>query len=166
MAPIHGPLCKEIAPPCSLAHIKRKCSEAKWTDASKWVKAQLARTSNSKYRPSDKQKPNATVAQANKKLAVRFYQLKRGYCLTGQYLQWTTRRPDAKCWWCNYKRKASRRLWAAVREEPAGVRISELFADERCSKPILGFLATTAVCELNKMPPPPGRDGIYRSWDL
>jgi len=50
----------ESAPTCSLAHIKRKCSEAKW------VKAQLARTSNRKYRPSDKQKPNVTVAQANK----------------------------------------------------------------------------------------------------
>ena len=48
------------------------------TDASKWVKPQLARTSNSKYRPSDKQKPNATVARANEKLAARFYQLKDG----------------------------------------------------------------------------------------
>jgi len=37
---------RENAPPCSLADIKPKCSEAKWTDASKWVKAQLARTSN------------------------------------------------------------------------------------------------------------------------
>jgi len=41
---------RKSAPTCSLAHIKRKCSEAKWTDASKWVKAQLARTSNSKSR--------------------------------------------------------------------------------------------------------------------
>jgi len=78
------------------------CSEAKWADASKWVKAQLARTGNRKYRPSDNQKPNVTVAQANK-LAARFYQLKTGHCLTGQYLQWATRRLDAKCWWCNYK---------------------------------------------------------------
>ena len=22
--------------------------------------------------------------------------------LTGQYLAWTTRRPDATCWWCQY----------------------------------------------------------------
>jgi len=36
MAPTHGPLWK-TASPCSL---KRNCSEAKWTDASKWVKAQ------------------------------------------------------------------------------------------------------------------------------
>jgi len=92
---------RKSAPTCSLAHIKRKCSEAKWADASKWVKAQLARTSNRKYRPSDKQKPNVTVAQANKKHAARFYQLKTKHRLTGQHLQWTMRRPDAKCWWYN-----------------------------------------------------------------
>jgi len=46
---------RKSAPACSLAHTKCKCSEAKWTDASKWVKEQLARTSNRKYRPSDKQ---------------------------------------------------------------------------------------------------------------
>ena len=32
---------RKSVPTCSLAHIKRKCSEAKWTDSSKWVKAQL-----------------------------------------------------------------------------------------------------------------------------
>ena len=46
-----------------LASLPTSNSEAKWTDASKWVKAQLARTSNSKYRPSDEQKPNATSEQ-------------------------------------------------------------------------------------------------------
>jgi len=59
------------------------------TDASKWVKAQFG-TSNSKYRPLGKQKPNAAVARANKKLAARFYQPKTGHCLTRQYLRWTT----------------------------------------------------------------------------
>jgi len=140
------------------------CSEAKWTDASKWVKAQLARTSNSKYRPSEKQKPNATVAQANKKLAARgFYQLKTGHCLTGQYLQWTTRRPDAKCWWRNYKSqtrehlfkicpqwKSQQKALLAVAREETGrgkdrFKISELFADESYSKAILDFLATAEV---------------------
>jgi len=52
---------------------------------------------NSEYRPSKKQKPDPTVARATKRLASRFYQLKSGHCLTGQYLQWTTRMPDAKC---------------------------------------------------------------------
>ena len=31
--------------------------------------------------------------------------------LTGQYLQWTTRRPDAKCWWCNYKTQTREHLF-------------------------------------------------------
>jgi len=64
-------------PPRSLAHLKREFSKAKWTDARKWAKA-----------PSDK--PDPTVARVNKRLDSRFYQLKIGYCLTGQYLQWTT----------------------------------------------------------------------------
>ena len=97
----------------------------------------------------------------NNKLII--YQLKTGHCLTGQYLQWTTRRPDAKCWWCNYKtqtrehlfkncpqwKSQQKALWAAVREETGRgkdrFKISELFADERCSKAILDFLATTEV---------------------
>ena len=120
-------------------------------------------SSNSKYRPSDKQKPNAAVAPPNKKLAARFYQLKSGHCLTGQYLQWATRRPDAKCWWCNCKSqtrehlfknftqwKSQQKTLLAVVSEETGrgkdrFKISELFADERCSKAILDFPATTEV---------------------
>jgi len=97
------------------------------------------------------------VAQANKKLAARFYQLKTGHRLTGQYLQGTTER------WCNYKtqtrehlfkncpqwKSQQKALWAVAREETGRgkdqFKISELFADERCSKAILGFLATTEV---------------------
>ena len=67
------------------------------TEAREWAEAQLVRTKNSKYRPSDKQKPDPTVAGANKRLVSRFYQLKTGHRLTGHYLQWTARRPDAKC---------------------------------------------------------------------
>jgi len=69
-------------------------SEKKWTED--WVSRKPAKTSNRKYRPSERQKPDAIVAGANKRLASRFCQLKTGHCLTGQYLQWTTRRPDTK----------------------------------------------------------------------
>jgi len=51
--------------------------------------------------PGGFQKPDPTVAKARKRLVARFYQLKAGHCLTGQYLAWTTRRPDASCW-CQY----------------------------------------------------------------
>jgi len=104
-----------------------------------------------------------------KKLASRFYQLEMGHCLTGQYLLWTARRPDAKCWWCQYKtqtrehlfknypqwKSQQKTLWATILEEarkcPGLVhtrdrtKIAELFADERCSKATLDFLATTDV---------------------
>jgi len=59
-------------------------------------RAGLRRGSINKY-------PDPTVARANKRLASRFYQLKTGHCLTGQYLAWATRRPDASCWWCQYE---------------------------------------------------------------
>jgi len=78
------------------------------------------------------------VARANKKLAARFYQLKISHCLTGQYLQRTTRRPDAKCWWCNYKPQTREHLFK-------NCPISELFANERCSEAVPDFLTTTEV---------------------
>jgi len=89
--------------PRSFANVKRGFSEKKWQDAKAWTGKMLARTGNRKYRPSDRQKPDPTVAKANRRLASRFYQMKTGHCLTGQYLAWITRRPDASCWWCQYK---------------------------------------------------------------
>jgi len=47
-------------------------------DARRWNKVQLVRTKNSKYRSSDKQKPDPTVARVNKRLASRFHQPKTG----------------------------------------------------------------------------------------
>jgi hypothetical protein len=40
---------------------------------------------------------------AAKRLASRFYQLKTGHCLTGQYLKCTGNQPTTKCWWCPYR---------------------------------------------------------------
>jgi len=88
--------------PRSLANVKRGFSEQKWADSKNWTRKKLARASNRKYRPGGFQKPDHTVAKARKRLAARFYQLKTGHYLTGQYPAWTTRRPDATCWWCQY----------------------------------------------------------------
>jgi len=154
--------------PRSLANVRRGFSEQKRKDARNWAKKQLTRTRNRKYRP-DAKKPDQTVAKAKKRLASRFYQLKTGQCLTGQYLAWTTRRPDATCWWCQYKiqtrehlfkncpqwKSQQRTLWATVLEStrklPGPTRsrdrtnIAELLADKRCSQAVLTFLATTDV---------------------
>jgi len=111
------------------------------------------------------------VAKANKRLVSRFYQFRTGHCLTGQYLAWTTHRPDATCWWCQYSiqtrehllkncpqwRSQQKTLWTTVLEEarklpgpgPTWGRdrtsIAELLADEGCSQAVLDFLANTDV---------------------
>jgi len=116
----------------------------------------------------DEKKPDQTVAKS-KRLASRFYQMKTGHCLTGQYLAWTTRRPGTTCWWCQYKiqtrehlfkncpqwKSQQKTLWATVlettRKLPGPTRsrdrtsIAELLADQRCSQVVLTFLATTDV---------------------
>jgi len=115
------------------------------------------------------QKPDPAVAKANKRLAARFYQFQTGHCLTGQYLAWTTRRPDTTCWWCQYSIQTrehlfkncpqwkcqQKTLWTTVLKEtkklPGPTRrrdrtsIAELLADERCSQAVLQFFATTDV---------------------
>jgi len=163
------PRTRKFPLPRALANVKRGFSEQKREDAKNWAKKQLARTRNRKYRPGEKAKPDQTVAKAKKRLASRFYQMKTGHCLTGQYLAWTTRRPDATCWWCQYKNQTrehlfkncpqwksqQRTLWATVLEEtrklpgPARGRdrtnIAKLLADQRCSQAVLTFLATTDV---------------------
>ena len=139
-----------------------------WAEAKGWAKRRLDKTKNRKYHPSEKQKPDPTVA--NKRLPSRFYELKTGHCLTGQNLAWTTRCPDASCWRCQYKiqtrehlfkncpqwNSQQKTLWTTVKLEetrklPGPTRgkdrtkIAELFADERCSQALLDFVATTDV---------------------
>jgi len=133
--------------------------------------------------PRRKQKPDPTVARANNHLAARFYQLKTGHCLTGQYLAWTTRRPDASCWWCQYSiqtrehlskkwKSQQKTLWTTVLEEtkklPGPTRgrvrtnIAELLADERCSQAVLVFLATADVGRTSGTPVAADGDGEAR----
>jgi hypothetical protein len=100
------------------------------------------------------------VAGSPKRLAGRYYQLKTGHCLTGQYLKWTKSRASAKCGWCSYGvqtrehlfkncprwKLQQKNLWAEVRRETGRGRsrfkIRDLFADERCTRAILSFLRT------------------------
>jgi len=89
------------------------------------------RTSRKKYRMPDSQKPDGAVANSTKRLASRFYQLKTGHCLTGQYLNWTKTRTTLQCWWCRYRTRTrvhlfkecpewkpqQKILWAEVKKE-------------------------------------------------
>jgi len=146
--------------PRSLANLKREISEKKWVEARQWAGG---RTSKTKYRMPKNQKPDSTVAGSSKRLASRFYQIKTGHCLTGQYLNWTKSRPTPQCWWCRYRTQTrdhlfkecpewkpqQKILWAEVKKETVKWKdrwkVRDLLADGRCSRAVLDFLATTEV---------------------
>jgi transcription elongation factor Elf1 len=108
------------------------------------------------------QRPNSD-RQVPKRLAGRFHQLKTGHGLTGQYLKWSKSRATAKCGWCPARvqtrehlfkncpqwKPQQKTLWADVRRETRRgknrFKIRDLFADERCTRPILDFFCTTEV---------------------
>jgi len=111
------------------------------------------------------QKPDGAVANSTKRLASRFYQLKRGHCLIRQYLNWTKRRPTPQCWWCRYRTQIRDHLvkectecklqqeilWAEGKKETGRWKdrwkVRDLLADGRCSRAVRDFLATTDVGE-------------------
>ena len=146
--------------PRSIANRKRQISEKKWAEARQWAGG---RTSKKKYKMPKSQRPDSTVAESTKRIASRFYQIKTGHCLTGQYLNWTKKRATPQCWWCQYPHqtrehlfkecpewKAQQKiLWAEVRKETgrwkSRWKIRDLLADERCGRAVLDFLSTTDV---------------------
>ena len=76
-----GSTTRRVFPlPRSFASVKRGFSEKKWQDTKAWTRKMLARTGNRKYRPSNRQKPDPTVAKASRRLASRFYKMKTGHC--------------------------------------------------------------------------------------
>jgi len=70
--------------PRSLTHIKYEISTKKWDEACQWAGKRI---SAKKYRMLRTKQPDKTVAGSNKRTAARFYQIKTGHCLTGQYLE-------------------------------------------------------------------------------
>ena len=146
--------------PRSLANLKREISEKKWAEAGQWAGG---RTSKTKYRMPKSQKPDGAVAGSSKRLASRFYQIKTGHCMTGQYLNWTKNRPTPQCRWCRYRTQTrdhlfkeypewkpqQKILWAEVKKETGGWKdrwkVRDLLADGRCSRAVLDFLSSTDV---------------------
>jgi len=112
------------------------------------------------------QRLDGMVAGSTKRLASRFYQLKTGHCLTGQYLNWTKNRPTPQCWWCRYRMQTrdhlfkecpewkpqQKILWAEVKKETGRWRdrwkIRDLLAGVRCSRAVLDSLSSTDVGSL------------------
>jgi len=105
--------------PRSLANLRREISEKKWAEARQWAGS---RTTRKKYRMPMTQKPNGAVAGSSKRLASRFYQLKTGHCLTGEYLSWTTRRDTPQCWWCRHPVQTREHLFKGCPEWKAQQR--------------------------------------------
>jgi len=154
------PEARSIPLPGSLANIRREISEKKWAEARTWAGG---RTSKKKYKMPDSQKPDGTVAESNKRLASRFYQLKMGHCRTGQYLHWAKARLTAQCWWCQCSvqtrdhllkgcpkwKGQQKTLWEEVWKETgrgkSRWKAHELFAYRRCSRAVLDFLSSTDV---------------------
>jgi len=146
--------------PRSLANLKREISEKKWVEARQWAGG---RTSKKKYRLPKSQRRDGTVAGSTKRLALRFYQLKTGHCLTGRYLNWTKNRPTPQCWWCRYRTQTwdhlfkecpewkpqQKILWAEVKKETGRWKdrwkVRDLLADGRCSRAVLDYLSSTDV---------------------
>jgi len=142
------------------ANLKREISEKKWAEARQWAGG---RTSKKKCRMPNSQKPDGAVANSSKRIASRFYQLKTGHCLTGQYLNWTKKRPTPQCWWCRYRTQTrdhhskecpewkpqQKILWAEVKKETGKGKdrwkVRDLLADGRCSQAVLDFLPTADV---------------------
>jgi len=151
---------RRMPPPRSLANLRREIAEKKWSEARSWAER---RVRGKKYKLSRDQRPNRVVEQAPKRLAGRFHQLRTGHCRTGQYLEWTKNADSAACGWCQYRtqtrehlfkhcrewKRQQKILWAEVRKETGKGKerhaIRDLFADERCTGAILGFLRTTEV---------------------
>jgi hypothetical protein len=114
--------------PRSVAHLKWQISEKKWAEARQWARG--GATSKKHMMPREK-RPDKTVAESSKTHTSRFYQLKTGHCLSGQYLNWTKSGPTAQCWWCPCRtqtlehclkvcqvwREQHKTLWAEVRKE-------------------------------------------------
>ena len=92
----------------SLANVKRAISEKKWVESRQWAGG---RTSKTKYRMPKSQKPDSAVAGSSKRLASRFYQIKNGHYLTGEYLNWTKNRSTPQCWWCRYRTQTRAHLF-------------------------------------------------------
>jgi hypothetical protein len=149
-----------MPPPRSLANLKREISEKKWSEAREWAEGRIT---TRKYRLPADQRVQRMVAGSRKRLAARFYQLKTGHCLTGQYLKWTKSRASAKCGWCSCEvqtrehlfkncrkwKLQQKTLWPEVQRDTGRgknrFKIRDLFADERCTRAILSFLRATRV---------------------
>jgi len=124
--------------PRSLAHLQRPITEAKWQEAKTWAESKAREKIQTQPTQEPHQKSDSGLANANKQLAAKFYQLETGHCLAGRYLAWTEK--QAKCWWCPYStrtlehffkyctlwKRQQKILWEEVRRETGSDKDQDL----------------------------------------
>ena len=152
--------CMGGAPPTISRQLQAGNLGEELAEARQWAGG---RTSKKKYRLPESQRPDGAVAGSSKRLASRFYQIKTGHCLTGQYLNCTKSRPTPQCWWPRYRSQTRDHLFkecpnwkpqqkilrAEAKKETRKWKdqwkVRNLLADGRCSRAVLDFLSTTDV---------------------
>jgi hypothetical protein len=151
-----------------LAYISRTVTEARVEARQSWLSRVLSKRlakAQRAYRPGKGWKQDLVIAKAPKKVASRYSQLKVGHAAVGEYLQRIGAQDDAACQWCSAPKETVHHLlcecwWREQRmvlcRALAKARIQpparaedcpegRLFGDPKAAKPLLGFLATTAV---------------------
>lgn len=145
-----------------LSYLRRQTTELRWMKSIRWVKA---RRGNRSYRMTEKQKPDPLASAAKKTIASRFFQLKTTHAHIATHQFNIKQRANKLCWWCKagatqtrehlFKRcprwrTEQKTMWAALDRDASKTPISMLFAEEKCNKAILEFLATTGVGKMNE----------------
>ena len=118
------------------------------------------------YIPWKKEGINSTLANAPKKYASRYYQLKVGHGAIGTFLTRIGVIESPECWWCGETEQSVEHLYARCRRwrkerrhlvrelGKEGIRwqaqaerrwVAELIANERAVAPLLRFLKKTEI---------------------
>lgn len=153
----------------SLAYIRKNITEARFQELAKWheVKTQERDVSRRGYYvPWIKRGINPTLANAPKKYASRYYQLKVGHGAIGTFLARIGVIETPECWWCGETEQSVEHLYAKCRRwrkerrklvrelGKEGIRwqaqaerrwLADLLANETAVAPLLRFLKATDI---------------------
>jgi Reverse transcriptase-like len=152
----------------SLAYVRRAGTEARREEGKKWLNAAMAHKplrARRAYRVTEGFKQDPTAAAAPNPTASRYYQLKTGHAAVGSYLHKIKAQEDQACQWCRAPHETANHLlfecreWRVQRKTLQGDLIrarvqytaagevpgGRLFADQKATKALLTFIATTGV---------------------
>ena len=153
----------------SLAHIRKNLVQARSQELTNWHEIKRQERENSRlgyYIPWTKESINSALANAPKKYASRYYQLKVGHDAVGTFLTRIGVIESPECWWCGVTEQSVEHLYTKCRRwrkerrklvrelGKEGVRwqaqaerrwVAELVASEKAVVPLLRFLKATEI---------------------